>query len=388
MSLEKRVWEEWNEDQRSYQLRHSSYLSWPPEEVIIDILEMTPTFWERNDLEFFGTYCTPDDNPALTLKIVQRNMKAGWDWKKLSSRSFLTLDFIERNIHRKWDWERLSENPVLSIEFIKKHSNRPWDWKNISRNPSISEKDIEENLNMPWEWLYVVLNPNITPKFYEKHLTLKKQKKYRSLLQDNRNFDVSYIASNASRFRQITFRRNPSTEYLIKHFHDLRLDGLLLSTTETMTLEFLEEHIDDEVWNWRYISARRYLTLGFVLKHPEKEWLWSQLSNNPSICTLENLLIHSSLPWNWSRASFIVRISLEEFTPSHKSLPWNMFQLSSNPSLTREFVEKYPKGFGGEWDWTRLCANPNVVDPDYIEAHLEKGWNWHYLSFNPTILQV
>ena len=56
--------------------------------------------------------------------------------------------------------------------------------------------------------------------------------------------------------------------------------------------------------------------------------------------------------------------------------------LSSNPSVTPAFIEKY---IDHPWDWGTfgLSSNPSIT-PSFIEKHIDKPWWWgHYgLSTN------
>ncbi len=75
---------------------------------------------------------------------------------------------------------------------------------------------------------------------------------------------------------------------------------------------------------------------------------------------LQNLLKHLDKPWYWGH-----------------------FGLSSNPSITPDFIEKH---LDEDWDWQALglSINPNITS-EFIERHLDKNWIWSCLSHNPNI---
>jgi hypothetical protein len=209
----------------------------------------------------------------------------------------------------------------------------------------------------------------------------------------NINFDISYFDASPEEVIRMKFIRNSDLSFLKEHFSVLHTETDL-SRTENMSLEILEENIDDERWAWRLLSQRSYLNIEFVIKHSERPWDWFELSRNRSVCTLENVLLYSQCPWSWREVSKSIQLSIERFTDQHLSLPWHMIPLHSNKTLTRDLIEKYPKGltvqrkYARLWNWSHLSANARVVDPEYIEAHPEIKWNWRFLSVNPNIFQI
>jgi hypothetical protein len=66
--------------------------------------------------------------------------------------------------------------------------------------------------------------------------------------------------------------------------------------------------------------------------------------------------------------------TLQLLIEKYPDKPWDWRTLSSNPSITPEFIEKYSDK---PWDWgiNGLSRNP-VITLEFIEKHIDKPWNW------------
>ena len=131
------------------------------------------------------------------------------------------------------------------------------------------------------------------------------------------------------------------------------------------------------------MSSHPNLTFNFVKTHltPDWEWDWYNLTKNPNI-TMEDI---------------------EKNPECH----WDMWSITSNPNLTIEFVEKYKGTYGLDpefvalspcismeyiektrnqlnWIWHLLSANSNIKIED-MEAHTEYPWDLEFVSVNPNL---
>ena len=52
-----------------------------------------------------------------------------------------------------------------------------------------------------------------------------------------------------------------------------------------------------------------------------------------------------------------------------------------NPNVTMEYVEAH---LDKNWNWGGLSMNPNVT-MEFVEAHPDKNWSWYHLSLNPNV---
>lgn len=102
----------------------------------------------------------------------------------------------------------------------------------------------------------------------------------------------------------------------------------------------------------------------------------------------ELLLLYPSAPWNWALVSSNPSVSFQ-FVLDHPELPWNPQYVSQNSSVTEQMVRnnlKYP------WHYNGLCKNPNItmaffneyiIKPDEVQRV-----DWHLLSAHPSIQMV
>jgi hypothetical protein len=98
--------------------------------------------------------------------------------------------------------------------------------------------------------------------------------------------------------------------------------------------------------------------MDFVIKHQDKPWYSLDLSTNPAIMP-ENIEKHPELQRYWV---------------------WNL--LSQNPNITLDFVLKHPdKQWCWDWNWNWLSDNPGITLDD-IDNHPELPWNWYKISNN------
>ena len=77
---------------------------------------------------------------------------------------------------------------------------------------------------------------------------------------------------------------------------------------------------------------------------------------------------------NWNQHFFA-------FVEANMDRPWDWSELSRNPNITMDIVEA---NMDKPWDWDRLSFNPNIVW-DIVENNMDKPWHWHALSSNPNI---
>lgn len=99
----------------------------------------------------------------------------------------------------------------------------------------------------------------------------------------------------------------------------------------------------------------------------------------------ELLLELPTAPWEWTAVSSNPSVSFQ-FINRHPQLPWNPVYASRNPSITESDVRGCP-GFG--WDYEVLCQNPNIslgfITDFIIKPDAVKRINWGYISANPSV---
>lgn len=102
------------------------------------------------------------------------------------------------------------------------------------------------------------------------------------------------------------------------------------------------------------------------------------------------LALYPNKPWNWEQISSNPNIDCD-FVEKNSHLPWDWVSFSKNPNLTWKFIEKHPKYL---WDWYILIQNPCItwdIINQYPHEILKKKfinvvpWNLHYFSYNPNL---
>ncbi len=58
---------------------------------------------------------------------------------------------------------------------------------------------------------------------------------------------------------------------------------------------------------------------------------------------------------------------------------WNWYNISCNPNITMDDIRENPDK---QWDWEGISCNPNITMND-IKENPDKPWRWDRMSFNP-----
>lgn len=168
-----------------------------------------------------------------------------------------------------------------------------------------------------------------------------------------------------------------------------------------MTIEYFDSHPDifkkhlsSNYYSYRHyekslehLSSNPNLTLDYILRNLNTHKVyssifnWSQISQNPGI-TLENIEKHPTLPWSWSYVAknpnitteFIIRnkSKFSEKTSGNK-IVYNSF-LGSGKNITLEDIEKYPDIFWSKYD---ISKNPNLT-LDFVINYPSNGDDYRY----------
>lgn len=344
---------------------------------LIRLLEKYPEKnwnWERLSanpnitLEYIDKHPTSDkyrwnwlgisSNPNITIEFVEKyynSNKYRWDWGELSHYLPITLKIFEKYIS-SWNYFRLSHNCSITIEIISKYKSLGWDWEVISCNPNITMKIVEEYKNLPWSWEAFSWNPNITMDFIKKHPENNKI-----------TYNYNYISCNPGITMDIveSYRDEVDMQYRNNELSVIwDWDGL--SENPNLTSEFIIKYSDK--LNWMKLLYNKALKLDVIenlmnseLRHKLN---FDKLSRNPNI-TIEFVEkyydgIMCIYFWDWAALSFYLKLT-DELIEKYKD-KLSICNLSYNPSVTLELVEKYLYGFeknkiGECWNWNALSHN-------------------------------
>ena len=223
----------------------------------------------------------------------------------------------------------LSQNEHFKLSLIDKYPDKHWSWPNILRNGIVSIQDVIES--------------ELKPKtlFIPKLLKLTKD----------------YMDLNVE-------------EYKFWHF---------FSMNPNLTLRDIEKY-GDNFPNFWHISSNKNVRPSYIFKNLHREWSWIHFSENPNITLKSIRKLKDKHDINWVSISKNIKLTIDMFEENYH-LPWNSWGLSANPTVTWEFVVRFPDI---SWNWCALSRNPNIT-MDIIEANPKRPWNWKSVSSNPNI---
>lgn len=276
---------------------------------------------------FCGWYVDSlSENPNLTLKVVENNIKGLYEYP---------------NLKKQWNIELLSKNPAVTSEFLRKYpngiNNVPWHIKNLSNNPSVLDY-IEETVNyINWDMENLSANKGLTIAFVERNIKLDWNMKN---LSSNTNITPYFV------------------QKYIKGINGKNWNVDELSSNPSITCDFIEKNIkgiNGVPWNIDNLSKNSSLDLNFVTRYPNglngNNWNMRNLSKNKVITpdfVLENPNGFGNEKWNMYHLSANESIPMKFILDNIRGismLPWDLAGLSKNPNLNPLFFEKYPNLF-------------------------------------------
>lgn len=116
-----------------------------------------------------------------------------------------------------------------------------------------------------------------------------------------------------------------------------------------------------------------------IESYPNKGWCYNSLSSNPSITPeyVEKYIKGTRNPWNWGNYGLSINPSITlEFIEKHinKNWNWGKYWLSINQTITPKFIEKH---IDKPWNWGKYGISRNYsITPEFIEKHIDKPWYW------------
>ena len=121
-----------------------------------------------------------------------------------------------------------------------------------------------------------------------------------------------------------------------------------------------------------------------LLKYPSAPWNWSMVSTNPSV-SFEFIIEHPELPWvpkYVSRNSSVKEIHVRD----NLTYPWDFDGLCVNPNMSLSFFNEYiikPDELMNV-NWELISCHPSITMIDVMSNPSYK-WNDRYLSANPNL---
>lgn len=276
----------------------------------------------------------------------------------------------------KIDWRVLSEKDYITWSFVRKHENLPWDFKGLSRNRNITVEIILANPGYPWDLQQFTLNPGIDWTIIRQYPEFP--------------WDYPSLANHPHLSSSLT-----EDFPLLTWFDYLSLTDWPQVTNlgPRLTWEQIQAHAG-LAWNYRLLSRSPLITEEIIRTNPQYDWSWYEFSTNPNFNPW--LLLDTPVDqWDWFEVSRNPRTSLD-FIRDHQELPWEPEAIMQRPDFTLDFclicplswdwsgmsrtaswedVKRYPF----PWDYGQLSANPEVTW-EIVQKESSRPWDWKILS--------
>ena len=136
-----------------------------------------------------------------SLKDIEENFDAKWDWNMVSSLSCLTSEFVHKHINMPWNWSKLSSNYSLDVWLAVKNPTLPWDWRLIS-SCWATPQDIEEYPDLPWDWNMLSGSPFMDVEFFDRYID-----KINFVTLSYNRFLSGYLCARKAFYRDLAKRR-------------------------------------------------------------------------------------------------------------------------------------------------------------------------------------
>jgi hypothetical protein len=149
-------------------------------------------------------------------------------------------------------------------------------------------------------------------------------------------------------------------------------------------------HFDSDL---SLLSSNPIINMDYVNSHSERAWCWRGLTSNPSI-PLAYIEKHPEKPWNKDEYE-IRKYGGEEIQPSIHITAINangVPQCWSASNVSLELIEKQIDHIEAQlvmedddsyyYIWSDISDNPNLTI-EFIDKYYKKPWNYYGLASNP-----
>jgi hypothetical protein len=359
-----------------------------PDLIDMYLAEKKPFDWKWNGLS---------RNPSITLEFIHRHLDKPWCWGKggLSQHPSITPEFVEEFIEElPWEWgnEGLSSNPSITPEFIEKHIYRPWAFSIYMPN-GIHEPDYElmkfHNISIPDamnESEIVADDSCISKTGYDKYAIGYDMDEYIDPDIKNEPFGLSYYMKHPDCFKPEWIERMETMYGIV---WDWSYTGF--SSNPSITLEFFKYfiqpcHMKMKRWNFGIdglSSNPAFTPMCFnelIQIQPTKlgklEIGMFGLSTNSSFHShfIDALItIYEKVKNETIRLQEPIPISHEMYSKKY-SIPYihengSISSISMSLLHIRLLVESF------EWNWSGLSSNPSIT-VDFLKKYNTKRWTW------------
>jgi len=260
------------------------------------------------------------------------------------------FEYVSSRAVTESHWRWICSNANFLPQFIVEYPQflNHYIWKRISTLPQVSAAFMEAHPEFPWDW-------NI---------------QHQGRIWNN----VDFLQRHFDQLDQSYMVRRAPLSFILQNFGPApEPDNFWINLTSNphLTLRFIERNIERS-WNWKWMSLMNYLTPDFLLRYPNQNWDWTWLTKNP-VFPLQFILSHlDTLKWDMNALGSLITES--HFHQYHGR--FSLSSVSSNPNFM-DWIQREPDL---EWNWHYVSANSKLTFP-FVLQHLDKPWNWRFLSW-------
>lgn len=265
-------------------------------------------------------------------------------------------DYLWKKIHSSIDILRKTYNPLMSKQW-------DYDYNEICYNPAFTFNTIINNKDKNWYYYFLAASPAITVENILEDTSCREWYTFRDKVCANPNLTMDILTNKISRIHW--------------NFYEL-------SQNPNVTQLFIESYIHEN-WNWYFLSKHQNVTWDFVTKHQDKQWSYKNLSSNKNI-TFDTVLNNLEKPWNLYKLTENPNITFDIILsyPEYFSDEHIDNYIRTNPNVTLDFINRH--NF-----WHHFTNNTNPIStqlPVFNNTHFIpnlENWNFQSLSSNSTL---
>ncbi|MCH9716518.1 MAG: hypothetical protein K0U52_05455, partial [Gammaproteobacteria bacterium] len=339
---------------------------------------------------------------CITSCFIYANVDLEWDWNRLFLRGFVDKHFVMANKEKCWDWCDHNFVRKFSLKFIQDNPCEYWDGRAICCVRSLTPEYVLENTNIKWEFgdlfkegmqfpsgklpdhikvdlpvaidlgvPFTMLCDNVSSDWDWTYFTRASiVTKERFLSRLSFPWDLKWV------FERWSFSNSELLEIFEKSgIKEKRLDVQVLIKAVGFSVIVDSPDLD---WDWSCVFKCMCESekASLILKLPDKPWDWVDIQEHfVGNGKVDFILDHPDLAWDWS--VMWPNVSIDEVVKlKHKNWCWK--------SITEDFslgvvdlLRACDKGLPLDW---KILSRKFDVNPDVIRKHIDRDWDWVYLS--------
>ena len=283
--------------------------------------------------------------------------------------------------HLPWEIQKIITDNLRSAQLkylLSKFANKKWDWNFINRFKKYSVKVDCYLIKIMEIYNDQLIMVNISNECEEYVYDME------SIIGPKVNTIETWIFS-------MVCREYKYIDYLIKNV--INMDWMSLSYNESIKIEHILNHPYKD-WDWYKLSKNKSIKIEYLLKYPvahlkETErvkgitylnWDMDGICANPNI-TIKMIKTHfPNYLQNYDYICLNPNITMKYINTNIAFLTdGNIMCIIKYSKIVMEFLEKYPKYL--TLYTNQLSHNPNLT-MEFVEKHIDLDWKWDYFICN------